>query len=197
MPRPQSSSKPTSDQIKQTCNSHPIDASDLLFTGVIKCILLDRPYVILLVSLQQPCSRGVERIIRVRVIKKTTNRKEYLGNSEHRGPLLLQNVQADNPVLRDVRMKYLRLKGHFRWLERVIRWEAYVQVENTRFIGRVLGAQDTCPPYGYIISYWAPGAIHRRVFLEFLELLLNAFLCHFAIPAVFSYTELFIICYFT
>eukprot|EP00701_Giardia_intestinalis_P002041 XP_001705865.1 Hypothetical protein GL50803_20134 [Giardia lamblia ATCC 50803] len=110
----------------------------LLFAGVVKRILLDGPYVILLVCLQQPCSRRVERVVWIGVIEKAANGKKYLGDGEHWGPLFLENVQADDAVLGNVRVEDLRLKGHFGWLKRVIRGEAYIQIENTRLIGRIL-----------------------------------------------------------
>lgn len=187
--------------VNQSCPNRPLNSdcliitinrwtsiSNLLFAGVVKRIPLDGPYVVLLISFQQPCSRRIERIIRVRIIKKAAYGKKYLGNSKHWRPLFLEDIQTDDAILGYVRVEDLRLERYFGGLKRIVRREAYIQVENTRFIRRILRSQDARSPHRYIIPHRPSRAIHRRIFLEFLEFLLNAFLCHFT-SVVFSLVD--------
>ena len=107
---------------KKISFEHPVPCARTTAAGSlgILLILLVQRLLILLLVLPQLRSLGVERASVVGLSEKTLDGQQYGSHVVHRGPLLLEDVQADVAKLIDVWVKARRFKLHRRSLERVI-----------------------------------------------------------------------------
>ncbi len=95
---------------------------DLFANSIFVRPFLSSFVVLFLVGFEDLGDLRHQRIIRVWVIKKGTNRKKHFGNGKCRAPLILQDIKADSTSIVDVAVVNASCEGDLRWLKWIVRW---------------------------------------------------------------------------
>ena len=112
-----------------------------------------------------------EGVVRIRVCEHRAYGEQDLADSEGRGPLVLQYVQANGAVGVYIRMVNASRKINLGRLERVVRRKVDVQEEDTASVGRVGGAHNGGLPVEQVVANGSGTAGGRGITAEVLEFL--------------------------
>lgn len=85
-------------------------------------------------------------IVGIGIGQEGQNRQQDLGNGQRRGPLILENIQADDAAGIDIRMIDLRHKGDLGGLKGVVGGEVDVHLEDTAGERGITGPHDDAGP---------------------------------------------------
>jgi len=128
-----------------------------------------------------------QRIIRVGISQQGADWEENLGDSQSRGPLLLEDIKADWTVGVDIWMIDPGGEIDLWWLEWVVGWEVNVQEEDTSSIRWVIRSHDGSLPMVLILLVnWTSRAVGGWVLTEIDKFFLNSLDCrHWKISKLF------------
>ena len=150
-------------------------SSHSIFTRPFAGILV----VFVLVGLEKVSNLRDEWIVGVRVSHQRADGQKHLWNGKCRGPLVLQNVEADAAIGVDVTVVNSRRKRHFWRFEWVVSREVDVEEEHTSRVWGIIWAHDGCLPCELIFFVdRASRAVGGRVLSEIDELFLDSFKGH-------------------
>ncbi len=109
-----------------------------------------------------------ERVIWIRIREQRQNAQEHLRDAERGAPLTLQNIKTDAARCVDIRMVDFGAEGDNRRLERILRRETDVQVEESTLIGRIRRAEDHgLPGEEVCLAHGASRAARGGILLKF------------------------------
>jgi len=91
---------------------------------------------------------------------------QYGGYVVDRGPLVLQNIQANLPVVVNVRMEHLRQKSNLRRLVGVVFREFQHEFEGSTLPRRVVGTEDDGLPHHDVRVHGSARYARRRIILQ-------------------------------
>ena len=122
---------------------------------------------------------GPQGIIGIGIRQQGQNGQQDLGNGQRRGPLVLENVQADDAAGIHIGMIDLRHKGDLRGLKGIISGEVDVHFEDPAGERGIAGPHDDAGPVIQItLLFGATGAAAGRILHNVLEFLFNSAKCH-------------------
>lgn len=104
-----------------------------------------------------------QRIRRVAICQKGTNREQNLWNSQSRTPVVFQNIQADDSLTVDVAVIDSGTESNLWWLKWIIWRKCDIQKKNTTFIYRTWWTKYSWPPFINVISFRPSTAVRRRI----------------------------------
>jgi len=134
--------------------------------------------VTLPVGLEELSDVRDERVVGVGVRQQTADRQQDFGDGKCRGPLVLQDVEADPTVRVDVTMVDPRREVDFGRLERVVGWEVDVQEEDPASVRRIVRSHDGCLPVEHVIADRSGATVGRGVLPEVDQFFINSFQGH-------------------
>lgn len=94
-----------------------------------------------------------QRVRRVAICQKGTNREQNLWNSQSGTPVVFQNIQADDSLTVDVAVVDSGAEGNLWWLKWIIWRKCDIQKKNTTFIHRTWWTKYSWPPFINVISF--------------------------------------------
>jgi len=123
---------------------------------------------------------GPQGIIGIGIGEKGQNGQQDLGNGQRRGPLVLENVQADDATGIDIRMIDLRHKGDLGGLKGIVGGEVDIHLEDPAGERGIARTHNHAGPVIQIsLLFGATGATRGRVLHDILEFLFNSAKCHY------------------
>lgn len=118
--------------------------------------------------------KKLPKLTGVGVGQQRADRQQHLAHCQGRGPLVLEDVEADLPVAVDVAVVDAGLERDLGRLERVVRRKVDVEEEDAAGVGRARGAEDRRDPLEDVVTLGARRAVAGRVERDLGELLLDA-----------------------
>jgi len=104
-----------------------------------------------------------QRVARIAVGQQRADGEQYFGDGESRGPVVFEDVQADDTLAVDVAVVNSCAEQHLRGFERVLRGEVYVEEEDATLIDGAGWAQDGGDPLIQVVTFGSRRAVGRRV----------------------------------
>lgn len=124
---------------------------------------LGNPVVLLPVLHELGGDAADQGVAGVAIREQGADRKKNLGDGESWAPLVLKNVETDDPLGVDIAMVYPGAELDLGRFEGVLRGEVDVKEEYTSLIDRAWGTKDGAHPLKEIVSLGPCTAIGRRV----------------------------------